>query len=330
MSGCSETLTGEFARTVSLVKEQYKRDKKIFRGRHLIRLVRLHFRGSAEGERSAAILKLTGLKLTGGIAALQGYINSFDSYIMKVGSANPPDNDTLLSALLPNVKGLESLKLFFERRDEAEIGDPIRGYPALRSKVDQILNKRREASITAAVDEAERQNAAGQGVTTKTLPAAEKQGKAEQQTKGKAVKQERSSSAPAEPALVSGVKGKGKGKGAECFEFRDSGTCKFGDKCHFEHSNSAKAGKGDSTPRPKASAKPKAKAKSKTASQPGSRTNSPGNTPPASPRSTELCNHFKRGTCTKGDKCRYSHAEVAAVAHALLRNSAAVAGSKGK
>jgi hypothetical protein len=327
----SEILTGEFARTVAGLEQDCKDRGSYFRGRQLQWLIKREFKGNAETERATAVQALTKLVNGGGMDSLPGFLNTFDQYVKRIGTERPADPDLLLSTLLNAVQHLNEFKVFMDRRDDADEGDELRGYSALRRIVDRAIIRRKEKACSFIIADAERRNAAGKIISVPAKETTQNASeKSEKSTKGKADKSERSASVPAEPALVSGVKGKGKGKGAECFEFRDSGTCKFGDKCHFEHSNSAKAGKGDSTPRPKASAKPKAKAKPKTASNPGSRTNSPGNTPPASPRSTELCNHFKRGTCTKGDKCRYSHAEVAAVAHALLRNSAAVAGSRGK
>ena len=179
-----------------------------------------------------------------------------------------------------------------ERRDEADIGSDARGYPALRAKVDSILNRRRENQIEAAIDEAERLNAAGHGASVRTLPAADKvkaADKADRPAKQKPDSQKiRASSVPPELALVSDVKGDGKGKGkvkGECFEFA-AGNCSYGKSCRFTHAaptgESNVKGKGGG----KAKAKGKAKggAKGKSQSQPTSQQNSPRQTPPASPR----------------------------------------------
>ena len=88
-----------------------------------------------------------------------------------------------------------------------------------------------------------------------------------------------------------GKDGKGKGKGKdstskaekkECIVWKNTGKCKFGDRCRFVHGNPPAAPKSSPTPKPKAS--------------------------PASSSQPQECLAWKKnGKCRFGDKCKYAH-----------------------
>ena len=74
-----------------------------------------------------------------------------------------------------------------------------------------------------------------------------------------------------------------KGTSMECYAFTKTGTCRFGDKCKFEHSG------GTSGPSPYPTSPPKR----------------PRQDSPA-PKSRD-CFGFQEGYCRKGDQCTYAH-----------------------
>jgi hypothetical protein len=99
-----------------------------------------------------------------------------------------------------------------------------------------------------------------------------------------------------------------------CFNFRDNGSCEFGDRCRFTHGEAdgrfdenGRRKKQERAPRPAA---PKAEKAQGEAAEGAKKPKKKRNNR-TKPRSTEpideVCNNYLAGKCRYGDKCRRQH-----------------------
>ena len=296
---CDGTTLG---RDITAKTEQEAKEKRNIKGRQMLWMIYEHFKTNQQACQLFSILDLSKVAFSGGDKNLDHFISSWDGVLtgMKV---QPPEYEKE-EMFVSQIRKSTSLAIDIAAYDRAAQGTPERSYKFLYDSVKNYLTRIRQEN-----NRLEQSKSLSRLVAA---PAADKKKKGKYDKKSNANSRDSSASSD------------GKDKRSIPCRFFKKGTCTKGKDCPFSH-------KKGGSPHPIAPASPRGSPKG---SRKGSRSNSPGKKTfteaELAQRRKTPCAHLKAGRCSFGDRCHYSHANVAAPASEGSSSEASVPKEKKK
>ena len=285
----SKISSGEFARRLGNLEEQSAESGRLVRGRQMLHMMYAEYALSTTGNIAFTLRDLFGLRLAGH-DKLPAFLSSWDTVVQSSGVIATDEIQTaLFLAQVEHVPAMSIDMNAYHRLPETE-----KTYSWLRKAVDRLLRVKHEKEVRDA------QLRALNGNQQPATPAKATTTKA-------TAKASASAAALPAPAVVSD---------RFCYQFQ-GGECKRGKDCNFKHVLNAEAkaayekykADGPKTPRGR-STSPRGKGKGRGRGESKARSPSPSTPRTDADRAKIPCNFHKKGLCTRGTECKFSHAAV--------------------
>ena len=303
-AGAFRIATGLLGMELERRNLEYKKRGEIMPGRIALRILYSDYELDEERGTYTDIMDLSKVALLNGDSGIALFFATWNS--VKAQLKEELSDASLKAIFYDKVKDLPLLKIDMNRYDRMQKSDPdfnrVRSYSFLWDCVRNVIDKAHRKSQSDSLEAARKGAAAtkaplGANVGHERKPKALRKIEAKEKKDADRKKKEAASGAQAaiqydsaNAAVVSDKKSK------PWFAFQ-KGTCKAGQKCEYSHDPKICVKKGMTPP-----ASPR----------PSSPSGSIG-----SQKSSNPCYDFQKGTCTRGDKCKFSHIAGAAVAAAV-------------